>query len=124
MPKLTSHSCARADASSERTANHLTQSLALFLGVLLLFTVVTVIFFWQWMPYLNSALIGPPEDNMQDFWNAWYAAVARNPDHFFFTDLIRFPEGAPLYYHSFTYPKVFAIALLSKVIGADMASLI
>src|SRR5215510_8375264 len=100
MPKLTSNSCARADAS------HLTQSLALFLGVLLLFTVATVIFFWQWMPYLNSALIGPPEDNMQDFWNAWYAAVARNPDHFFFTDLIRFPEGTPLYYHSFAYPKV------------------
>jgi hypothetical protein len=90
----------------------------------LLFTVVTVIFFWQWMPYLTSALIGPPEDNMQDFWNTWYAAIARNTDHFFFTDLIRFPEGTPLYYHSFAYPKVFTIALLSKVIGADMTSLI
>src|SRR5262245_31981825 len=124
MSKLTSHSSAQPDESSERTANNAIESLALFLGVLLLFTVVTVIFFWQWMPYLNSALIGPPEDNMQDFWNAWYAAFARNPDHFFFTDLIRFPEGTPLYYHSFAYPKVFTIALLSKVIGADTTSLI
>ena len=43
---------------------------------------------------------------------------------FFFTDLIRFPEGTSLYYHSFAYPKVFAIALLSKVVGADTTSLI
>lgn len=90
----------------------------------MLFTVATTIFFWQWMPYLNSALIGPPEDNLQDFWSAWYTAVAGNPDHFFFTDLIRFPEGTPLYYHDFVYPKVFAIALLSKVFGDNTTSLI
>ena len=61
---------------------------------------------------------------MQDFWNVWYAAVARNPGHFFFTNLIRFPEGTSLYYHSFAYPKVFAIGLLSKVVGHDTTSLI
>ena len=122
---LTSHPNARAEEpSGSIRAKYPIESLALFLGVLLLFSVVTTIFFRQWMPYLNSALIGPPEDNMQDFWNAWYTAVARNPDHFFFTDLIRFPEGTPLYYHSFAYPKVFAIALLAKVVGADTASLI
>jgi hypothetical protein len=48
-----------------------------------LFAVMTVILFWQWMPHLHSALIGPPEDNMQDFWNIWYAAVARKPTGFF-----------------------------------------
>ena len=81
---LTPHSSARASEFFERIrANHPVESLALFMGVLLVFTVVTAIFFWQWMPYLNSALIGPPEDNMQDFWNVWYAAVASNADHFF-----------------------------------------
>ena len=115
----------RGNEFSERTpANHPVESIALFLGVVLLFTLVTAIFFWQWMPYLTSALIGPPEDNMQDFWNTWYAAIARNPENFFFTNLIRFPEGTPLYYHSFAYPKIFAIALLSNFIGGDMASLI
>ena len=97
---------------------------SLFLGVLLLFTAATAIFFWQWMPYLHSALIGPPEDNMQDFWNTWYVAVARIPGRFFFTDLIRFPEGTPLYYHSFAYPKLAVIALLSKIMGVDTSSLI
>jgi hypothetical protein len=122
---LTSYPSARASEFLERIrANRPVESLALFMGVLLSFAVVTPIFFWQWMPYLNSALIGPPEDNMQDFWNVWYAAVASNADHFFFTNLIRFPEGTPLYYHSFAYPKVFSIALLSNVVGADMTSLI
>ena len=61
---------------------------------------------------------------MQDFWNTWYASVARNPDGFFFTNLIRFPEGTSLYYHSFAYPKVFAIALLSRVTGTELPSLL
>ena len=104
--------------------NHAVESLALLFGVLLLFTLVTTIFFWQWVPYLNSALIGPPEDNMQDFWNTWYTVVARNPAHFFFTDLIQFPEGTPLYFHSFAYPKLFAIALLSIFVGTNTTSLI
>src|SRR5476649_486099 len=105
MSILTEQSVDRAGKFSRRTrASHPVEFLALLLKVFLLFTAVTAIFFWQWMPYLHSALIGPPEDNMQDFWNTWYAAVARNPDHFFFTDLIRFPEGTPLLYHSFAYP--------------------
>jgi len=43
---------------------------------------------------------------------------------FFFTDLIMFPEGTPLNYHSFAYPKVFAVALISKVFGLSTSSLI
>ena len=110
--------------SKHNLAKHIGESFVQFLGIFLLFIVVTAILFWQWMPYLHSALLGPPEDNMQDFWNTWYAAVASNPDHFFFTNLIQFPEGTPLYYHSFAYPKVLAIAAISKVVGADTASLI
>jgi hypothetical protein len=52
-------------------------------ALFLLFSVMTMILFWQWMPHLHSALIGPPEDNMQDFWNTWYTAVAKKPTSFF-----------------------------------------
>jgi hypothetical protein len=38
--------------------------------------------------------------------------------------MIRFPEGTPLYYHSFAYPKVFAIALLCKATGTELPSLL
>ncbi len=112
------------DIRARNWSNLPVQSFGLFLKVFLFFSAITVIFFWPWMPYLNSALIGPPEDNMQDFWNSWYVAVGRNPNQFFFTDLIRFPEGTPLYYHSFAYPKVFAIAALSKLFGSSTMSLI
>ncbi|MFZ1102514.1 MAG: hypothetical protein WAN86_06670 [Hyphomicrobiaceae bacterium] len=96
----------------------------MFVGVFSLFTAATAILFWQWMPHLHSALLGPPEDNMQDFWNTWYAAVSAD-SNFFFTNLIRFPDGTPLYYHSFAYPKVFAIAFLWKLFGGtDAISLV
>src|SRR5688572_3565199 len=35
------------------------------------FTLLTAIFFWPWVTQLSTALIGPPEDNLQDFWNSW-----------------------------------------------------
>jgi len=72
-------------AVANTRANRAVVSLALFPAIFVLFSLVTAIFFWQWIPHLNSALIGPPEDNQQDFWNTWYAVVGRNPDsgHFF-----------------------------------------
>ena len=94
------------------------------LSLCTLFAAATTILFWPWMSHLPSALIGPPEDNMQDFWNTWYVTVAGKPSGFFFTKMIQFPEGTPLYYHSFAYPKVFTIALLSKVVGTDLSSLL
>jgi hypothetical protein len=114
---------ARSDSRAGEL-NHPVETFATFPVVFSSFTVLTATFFWQWVPHLHSALIGPPEDNMQDFWNTWYTAVASNPGHYFFTNLIRFPEGTPLYYHDFAYPKVFAIALLAKFVGTSTTSLI
>jgi len=94
------------------------------LGVVLLFAIVTALVFRQWLPHLASALIGPPEDNMQDLWSAWYAAVGRQPGQFFFTDLLRFPEGTFLYLHAFAYPKMIAITLLTQLVGTDMGTLV
>jgi hypothetical protein len=94
------------------------------LGIVLLFTVVTAVVFAPWLPLLGAALIGPPEDNMQDFWNTWYTAVGRRPGQFFFTDLLRFPEGTSLYLHAFAYPKVVAIALLTRIVGTDIGTLV
>ena len=54
-----------------------------FLGLFALFAAMTAILFWQWMPHLHSALIGPPEDNMQDFWNTWYASRCEKPRRIF-----------------------------------------
>jgi hypothetical protein len=87
------------------------------------FTLLTAIFFWPWVTQLSTALIGPPEDNLQDFWNSWHAANAQGWRDFFFTTQIRYPEGAPLTYHSFAWPQVATVALLSKIFGGDLATL-
>jgi hypothetical protein len=92
--------------------------------VFALFAAVTAIFFWPWMAHPGAALIGPPEDNLQDFWNSWYAAAAPKPHGFFFTDIIRYPEGMKLTYHSFAYPQVFAVAALAKIFGSGFATLV
>ena len=93
-------------------------------AVLALFTLAAAVAFWPWIAHPGSALLGPPEDNMQDFWNSWYAAAGRDPAHFFFTTLLRFPEGTPLVYQSFAYPQVFAVAVLSRVLGNDLHTLV
>jgi len=88
------------------------------------FTFLTAIFFWPWLAHPSSALIGPPEDNMQDFWNCWHAVHATGWRDFFFTTDIRWPQGTALYYHSFNYPQVAAVALLAKIFGSDFATII
>jgi len=96
---------------------------AIFLALLAGYTALTALFFWQVLPHLSSALLGPPEDNLNDFWNSWYA-LQKHPGGFFFTHLIRYPEGASLYYHSFAYPQVFAVWILSKAFGTSLSTLI
>jgi hypothetical protein len=93
------------------------------LGAFLLYSVITAAFFRGWLPHLGSQLIGPPEDNMQDFWNSWYVAFAPHPHGFFYTELLRFPEGTSLVYQSFAYPQVAAIALLVKLLGLGPGAL-
>jgi len=92
-------------------------------GALGAFTAVTGLFFVPWLLRINSALVGPPGDNLQDYWNTWYGAT-QVTSRFFFTKLIRFPAGTPLYYHSFDYPQVAAVAILSRLLGTSHPTLL
>lgn len=95
-------------------------------GLLVLagFTALTAIFFWPWLTHLSSALIGPPEDNMQDFWNSWHASTARGWSDFLYTTKLRFPEGTSLSYHSFAWPQILAVAALTRIFGHDFTTLV
>ncbi|MGH6878711.1 MAG: hypothetical protein ACREHV_15220 [Rhizomicrobium sp.] len=95
-----------------------------FAIVFTLFAIATALIFWPVTIHLHSVLIGPPEDNMQDFWNSWYAAVGWDQAHFFATGLLRFPEGTPLIYQSFAYPQVFVVVGLSRIFGTDLHTLV
>jgi len=114
----------RATSGTALTPSRLRRSFVLFLGVALFFGALTVALLWPWMAHLSHALIGPPEDNMNDFWNSWYASVAASPAHFFHTKLLRFPEGTPLIYQSFAYPQLFSVAMLSRWLGTNIQTLV
>jgi len=102
----------------------LSRPLSRLLLVLGGFTLLTVLFFWPWARQLSPALIGPPEDNMQDFWNSWHVVHAQSWRDLFFTNTIRFPEGTSLAYHSFAWPQVFAVALLARLFGDNFATIV
>jgi hypothetical protein len=88
------------------------------------FVGLTALLLWPWIAHLSSALIGPPEDNMQDFWNSWHVATAHGWRDLAFTRQMRWPEGTSLAYHSFAWPQVAAVALLAKLFGADFTTLV
>jgi hypothetical protein len=108
----------RTDPTTPSSA--ILQGLLVFLG----YAVFTAAVFRPWIAHAGTMLIGPPEDNLQDFWNSWYAAVAHVPGHFFQTDWIRYPDGTSLFYHSFAYPQIALLVALSKVFGTDHATLV
>ncbi len=93
--------------------------------VVLVYIAMTIFVFRNFIPHLGSGLIGPPEDNMQDFWNTWYAAShVRTWHDLGYTNLIRHPEGTTLYYHSFSYPKLLVAIIFGTVFGAHITSLV
>src|SRR5690348_15294080 len=92
--------------------------------VVIFFALATALIFWTSITHLHSALIGPPEDNMNDFWDTWYVVAGHDPAHFFSTRLLRFPEGTSLLYQSFAWPQLFAVFVLSRVFGTDLHTLV
>ena len=96
------------------------------LGLLVLvYTALTVFVFRSFIPHFGNTLIGPPEDNMQDFWNTWYAASQVRSFHdLSYTNLIGHPEGMTLYYHSFAYPKIAVAIIFGALFGAHLTSLV
>lgn len=91
------------------------------LALWLFFSLLTAMMFARVLPELGHCLLGPPEDNLQDLWNGWYFAEAPHPGGFFNTNLIRFPEGTTLYYHSFAYVQLAALALLRALLPGGIS---
>jgi hypothetical protein len=124
MARVTAIPLTDRAASSGEALRVLARRVRVPFAVLAVFTAATAILFWPVLAHLHSALLGPPEDNLQDFWNSWYAAVARDPAHPFWTTLLRFPEGTPLIYQSFAYPQVLCVAALAQIFGTDLHTLV
>ncbi len=78
-------------------------------------------------PEFTTSLIGPPGDNLQDFWCTWYSQKVwdTHPLGFFHTQIIKYPEGVSLYYQTFAYSDLILIYLIRKLffLAADVHTL-
>jgi hypothetical protein len=105
------------DTHPQPTLNGIIYALSIFLLVSIVYLAIIFLYFHSYFSVITKALIGPPEDNMLDFWNTWYSQLTldNHPQSFFSTKLIVFPEGTSLYYHPFSYTNLFIIYCLRKL---------
>jgi hypothetical protein len=95
------------------------------LKVFALFVLLTFACFYYWFPYFGTSLIGFPEDNMQDFWNTWYTVTGNDTQYgYFYTKMLQYPEGTPLFLHTFAYPKLVFIYFLTAIFGHDTSVIV
>lgn len=99
-----------------------------WLAVSFIYLTAIVLFFHVYFGTFSTVLIGPPEDNMQDFWNTWYSQTKldTDPGGFFYTNNLLYPEGTSLLYHSFSYPNLAVMYLVRHIfgLGSDINTLI
>ena len=97
-------------------------------GATLVYGFLLLLFFYPYINDISWKIIGSPQDAYQDFWNTWYTnnQLSTDPAGFFFTNLLRFPDGVSLLHHSFSYPSVIFVFLIIKLtpLSADLQTLL
>jgi hypothetical protein len=80
-------------------------------GAFLIYSLLSITFFYPVLPHLTSQLIGPPEDNMASLWGMWQTHQAfQGHQNLLHTTRIFYPEGSSLLFSSSLYFWPFAIA--------------
>jgi hypothetical protein len=86
------------------------------------YVAVTLAFFWPVLAELAHKQIGDGGDGPEFLWNAWWIGRSllqgRNP---FFCDMLYFPYGVPLVWHSLVPLQSTAICLLTAWLPAHVA---
>lgn len=85
---------------------------------LLVYIVVTLIYFRGIWDGFSSHIIGPAEDNMGYIWNIWYGwrALLDPGISFTFTNKIFYPEGVSLWYNGWSFYNLFLSFLLKQIL--------
>jgi len=85
--------------------------------ILFLFLIITVTFFYPCLKSFNTSLIGPPGDNMQYYWEMWWAGktfTGTDNVPFSYSGYIFFPEGSSLYFQDHCFYFLFLSLLLQS----------
>ncbi|UCG62552.1 MAG: hypothetical protein JSV52_04500 [Candidatus Zixiibacteriota bacterium] len=82
----------------------------------ILYSLATVAISYRILGLFSLMIIGPPEDNLVFYWNFWFMNehVLNDIGNLTFTNCLFFPEGARLYYHSWSFYNLGVSALISQ----------
>jgi hypothetical protein len=79
-------------------------------GAFLVYSLLTIAFFYPVLPHIASQLIGPPVDNMQSLWSLWSTHQAfREKLDLLYTTRIFYPEGSSLLFSLSPYNQLVAL---------------
>jgi hypothetical protein len=88
-----------------------------------IYALLTVAYFFPCLGSINSALIGPTEDNMQTYWAlSWgYDRVLHGTGSFTFVNDVFYPEGSSFYYEAWSFYNQLVSSLLRPVFNQTTA---
>jgi len=83
------------------------------------YALLTILYFAPFLTRLGSMLIGPPEDNMQAYWNMWYGweVFRGHYPSLFYCNILAYPKGASMLYHSYSYYNLALSLVLRPLVG-------
>ncbi len=100
----------------QTTISEPANGLKMAIVALLVYTGCTLLFFYPSLKNFSGTLIGPPEDNLQSFWGFWWAyeAIFHHAGTLSYTNMLYYPEGTSLLYHSLTFYNLWLTFLLRQ----------
>jgi hypothetical protein len=91
-------------------------------GVLLAYSLLTVIMTWPVTARLNTHLIGTGDDSWVHYWNNWWVKrVLQQGGDVFYTPLLFHPTGVSLLHHNFAWVNIALWLLLEPFVGGIAA---
>lgn len=87
-----------------------------WLAGLLIYCGITALYCLPVLGKLTTEMLGPPEDNMFFYWNFWWVIekVLSGEGTLTFTEYMFYPDGANLFYHSWSFYSIGVAALLGQ----------
>jgi hypothetical protein len=81
-----------------------------------IYVLITIIYFYPCLATINSALIGPAEDNMQTYWGLSYGydCLVKGTGSLTYVNDVFYPEGSSFYYHSWSFYNQAASLVLRQ----------
>ncbi len=85
-------------------------------AIILIYSLLTILFFAPCLKSFATELIGPPEDNMVHFWNMWWAnkVFFQQEGSLAFSKYIFYPEGGSLLFQAYSFYNIFLSTVLTK----------